>query len=337
MKIQIMRVDLAVVIVSYNVRELLRKCLFSLNSESLPANSVIVVVDNASSDGSAEMVRSEFPNCKFVDMGHNAGFGRATNMGCRTVEAEHYLILNPDTEITNDIILKMLEHVARHPEAAVVGCRMISPAGDIQRSIYSLPDVFSAISGIYRFKSFFPKRYLGNVMRWFSWVPTVGQYLHSCDGFESWRKVQSVPGSCFLVNGPLFHEMGGFDENIFLYSEDTDLFYRIGALCGKEIHLLPQTGVVHHVGQSFKIGFTGMSPFKHWSTLYYFRKNHGLMDYSLINLALFIFAAIKFVFAVLSVTADPVNRKKHMEDCLSVLKLCVYGLDSFNPFPGISQ
>lgn len=325
-------VELVVLIVSYNVSALLRKCLQSLNGRLPVISHKIIVVDNCSDDNSADMVREEFPACALLTTGENIGFGGANNLGAKEIEAQYYLVLNPDTEITNDIIVKMMDHIKAHPEAGVVGCRMLTSSGDIQRSIYALPGLVSTISGILQLKRMLDVKFLMRLFEWAFFIPVVKKYLHSHETATVWEKTESVPGSCFLVNGGVWRNLNGFDEKIFLYREDADLFYRI-IHSGFEIHLLPELGVTHHVGKSFETKFTEMAPCKHWSTLYYFRKNHGLLSYLIVSGFLFFAASLKFLYAHFACFKDSSQKHRYMRDCVLVMKISLLGLDSFSPFP----
>ena len=326
-------IELGVVIVSYNVSPLLRNCLLSLNGKLPPVSNKILVVDNCSDDNSADMVRNDFPDCVLLVTNRNIGFGRANNLGVKAIRAKYYLILNPDTEISNDIVAKMLAHIKANPGTGVVGCRMLMPTGEIQPSIYTLPNLVSTISGILQLKQLLSVKYLQVLIQYASLLPTVKEYMESGRNVSEWEKTQAVPGSCFLVDGSLWNKMGGFDENIFLYREDADLFYRITHVAGSEIHLLPDTGVLHHVGKSFKTKFTPMSPYKHWSTLYYFRKNHGLFHYFVIATFLFSAACARFLIAFFSHFESDSQKHQYLRDCLLVMKISVLGLNSFDPFP----
>lgn len=329
------KVDLAVVIVSYNVEALLRKCLQSLNGRLPSGNNAVVIVDNVSRDNSVEMLRKEFPDCALIEEDRNIGFGRATNAGVKSVTADYYLVLNPDTEISNDIIIRMSAHMKRHPEAAVVGCRMLAPTGEIQRCIYIPPTLFSAVSAIFQLKKLLDMKWLASLARGFLWIPLLREYLCPREWKTAWSRVGSVPGSCFLVDGGLWRKLGGFDEKIFLYSEDADLFYRVVRGEGREIHLLQDTGVLHHVGKSFNSRFTEVSPCKYWSTLYYFRKNHGLFHYVVVAFSLFFASLARLVVAYFSHFEDIVRKDKYMRDCLVVMKISIFGLKSFDPFSAI--
>jgi len=291
-----------------------------------------MVVDNCSNDNSADMVREEFSDCALLSTGTNIGFGRANNLGAKEIKAQYYLVLNPDTEITNDILVKMMAHIQAHPEAGVVGCRMLTSSGDIQRSIYALPGLISTISGILHLKRMLEVKLLISLFRWAFFIPVVKKYLHSRETATVWEKTESVPGSCFLVNGAVWRNLNGFDEKIFLYREDADLFYRI-IHSGLEIHLLPDLGVTHHVGKSFKTEFTEMAPCKHWSTLYYFRKNHGLLSYLIVAIFLFFAASLKFLYAYFACFDDSAQKHRYLRDCAMVMKISLLGLGFFNPFP----
>jgi len=133
--------DLSVIIVSWNVRELLRTCLQSVIAET---SAEIVVVDNASSDGSADMIGAEFPDVRLIANDHNAGFGAANNQALRISSRPYVLILNPDTEIKPGAIGTLLTFIERRPNVACVGPRLLNPDGSTQSSRRSFPHVTTA-------------------------------------------------------------------------------------------------------------------------------------------------------------------------------------------------
>lgn len=324
--------SLAILIVSYNVEDYLEKCLLSLKNKLSDISYELVIIDNASQDSSVSVAKKVFPSSTIIQMVKNIGFGRAINIGAQAVKADHYLILNPDTEIENDIIHKMILHMKEHPDVGVVGCRMLISQGKIQSTTYRLPSLFGTICSLSSIKVLAKFRYLKIYLRSFSWLPVVNEYLNSDSLLrsQSYISVTSVPGSCFLVDGDLFLGLKGFDENIFLYMEDSDFFYRV-VKNGKKIHLLRELGVIHHVGKSFSSEFTAISPYRYWSTLYYFRKNHTPVKYSIVVCCMLLTTLIKYFWHRVHIRQIK-GRDKYLRDCWRVVKMCVAGISSFDPF-----
>jgi len=324
--------DLAIIIVSYNVDKYLIKCLMSLKEFVVDQPFKLVVVDNNSTDKSAFIAKDESPDCTLIVNEKNIGFGRAVNLAASTVYAKHYLILNPDTEVINDIINKMMVHLRGHKSAGLVGCRMLNTDGTIQPHSCSPPGLTIIASNLLNLKYLLKNRYLHHLLSLFRWTAPVRDYLDCGNYFGAWKKVQAVPGSCFLVEGELFHKIGGFDESIFLYYEDADLFYRIINHEKREIHLLPDTGVIHHCGKSFSTSFTEISPYKYWSLLYYVRKNSSILNHGIVIFLLLFTTIIKFSVKWICCIKKLNHNVKYLNDCVDTIKICILGLKSFDPF-----
>ncbi|OFZ53979.1 MAG: hypothetical protein A2428_16395 [Bdellovibrionales bacterium RIFOXYC1_FULL_54_43] len=326
-------VELGVIIVSYNVEPYLRRCLESLIrrlGQTWSASYKIVVVDNSSRDQSVAAARELLGEHGVVlSTGQNLGYGRAINLGARSIAAQRYLIVNPDTEVTNDIIQVLNTHALENPGVGVVGCKMLDSDGSVQGNLDSLPGLFYAISHLTHAKSLLRIPLFRAMLTRMTFIPPVREYLNAAPQAEKVREVQSVPGSFFLIDGDLFRKLGGFDERIFLYYEDSDLFFRMLHQTSSRIHLLPVRGVVHHHGKSFSAVFTDMSPYKQWSLIYYFRKNHSFAVYGIVRSVLFITTLIKAVSA-LGASGGP--RKQYLKDCLQVMKISLLGPGSFDPF-----
>lgn len=316
--------ELVVVIVSYNVSQSLEKCLISIKERLVGINYKVVVVDNASRDDSAVMVKRKFPECILIETGKNIGFGRGMNIGARAITAANYLLLNPDTVIINDIVGEMLVHLKQTPSAGVVGCRMLDPEGNIQPCVYSSPNLLVTLLGLLRLKKLLGFKWLTGLIRFCAAHAGLKDYVSPDREMVHWKNVQFVPGSGFMIRGALFHHLNGYDENIFLYFEDADLFFRVRTEKLRELHLLPNTGIVHMVGKSFDLEFSDISPRKYWSMLYYFWKNNRFWEYLVIRGVLFSLAFIKILES-----SDP----KYRDDCKRVMSMSLRGWKSFNPFP----
>jgi N-acetylglucosaminyl-diphospho-decaprenol L-rhamnosyltransferase len=227
--------DISVVIVSYKVPDLLRACLASVQRETAGCTYEIVVVENASGDGSAEMVRSEFPDVRLIALEENAGFAAGCNLGARESTGEYVLLLNPDTELVGDTLLA---YARAHPQAGLVGGRTLSPDGALdpgscwgEQSLWSLVCFASGLSSVFRSSRIFNPESLGGWPR------------------DSERQVDIVTGCLCLSPRTAWEQLGGFDESFFMYGEDADLAAR-ARKAGFRPAITPDAVIVHHVGAS---------------------------------------------------------------------------------------
>jgi GT2 family glycosyltransferase len=249
---------MAVVIVSYNTRELLRSCLASVVAED---PEEVVVVDNASTDGSAQMVRDEFPKVSLLANEQNTGYGAAANQGFAACASDYVLLLNSDTRLQPGALLPLTEYLDRHPRAAVVGPRLVEPDGTLQPSAYSFPTPFNLFleeSGLFRVGRLIPR--------------VRNRYLRTWP-HDYAREVPWVLGGVMAIRRRAFDQVGGFDETIFMYQEDIDLCYRLHQ-AGWQVHFAPVATVVHVGGASSKQEWAQMRT--HWleSTRYFYRRHY---------------------------------------------------------------
>jgi N-acetylglucosaminyl-diphospho-decaprenol L-rhamnosyltransferase len=236
---------IAVVIVNYNTREHLRACLATVQSER---PSEVVVVDNASSDGSVEMMRNEYPWVTLHANRKNLGYGAAANQGVASCTAPYVLLLNADTLLESGGLRKLSAYLDQHLRAAIVGPRLVNSHGAPQRSWFP-----------------FPSRYVCHTwttlpqLDAFCGRSTGGRLIHYLFGFREQelgigpdmrnRVVPWVLGAAVAVRREAFKAVGGFDESFFMYFEETDLCYRL-ACAGWQVHFTPTTTIVHVGGVS---------------------------------------------------------------------------------------
>jgi hypothetical protein len=230
--------DISVVIVSYKVPELLRACLASLQREVVGPTYEIIVVENASGDSTAEMVRDEFPAVRLIALEQNIGFAAGSNLGARSASGEYVLLLNPDTELIGDTLAALLRYARAHPEAGLVGGRTLTPAGDLDpgscwgaQSLWSLACFASGLSTAFRRSQLFNPESLPGWER------------------DSAREVDVVTGCLCLARGTVWEQLDGFDEAFFMYGEDADLAARARKL-GYHPAITPDAVIFHHVGAS---------------------------------------------------------------------------------------
>jgi hypothetical protein len=232
--------QVSVIIVNYNVRAFLENSLTSVRKALEGIEGEIIVVDNASTDGSVEMVKRMFPGVRLIVNTKNVGFGAANNIGVREAKGNNLLFLNPDTVVQEDTIKVMDEFLSTHPEAGLAGCKILNPNGTLQLPCRrSFPTPWVAFTKIVGLSAVFPRSSL------------FGKYnLTYLDPDQSYE-VDSVSGSFIFVRRDLFERIGGFDEEFFMYGEDLDLCYRVQKR-GAKTYYVHATQIIHYRGQSVR-------------------------------------------------------------------------------------
>lgn len=229
---------LSIVIVNYNTRDLLRACLLSVQRSETAPPLELFVVDNASTDGSARMVATEFPDLQLIESGVNGGYARANNMALERCRGEYLLLLNPDTEVPPDALRRMVDFMDAHPEAGAAGPKLVRPDGSLDlacRRSFPSPEV-----------SFY--RMLG-LSKLFPRSRRFGRYNLTYLNPDEPAEVDSVVGAFMIVRSRAAGEVGLLDEAFFMYGEDLDWAYRIKSR-GWKILYNPRVVVLHHKGAS---------------------------------------------------------------------------------------
>lgn len=251
--------DLSVVIVNYNVRELLEQALESVARASGGLQVETIVVDNDSADGSAEMVRARFPECALIANTSNVGFGAANNQAIRIARGRCILLLNPDTIVQEDSFRTLVSFLDTHPRCGAVGCKILNPDGSFApESRRAFPTPWVALSRILGLSKLFPNS------------PLFGRYNLTYLPIDEATEVDALSGSCMMIRRAALvgtqEETPGddqlqtpappsllFDEEFFMYGEDLDLCYRI-QLAGWTLNYTPDTQIIHYKGESTKKG-----------------------------------------------------------------------------------
>jgi GT2 family glycosyltransferase len=234
---------IAVAIVNYNTREHLRECLGTVYAE---APSKVVVVDNASSDSSVEMVQAEYPWVVLHANKTNLGYGAAANQAIASCTAEYVLLLNSDTFLQPGALRALSTYLDLHPHVAIVGPRLVNLDGSLQASCYPFPTPLNAL---------LMNTTLGRLI---GYVPGLRNYYLYTWPHSRARVVPWVKGAALAIRQKAFKAVGGFDEFFFMYFEETDLCSRLGAL-GWEVHFAPVTTIVHTGGASTRQRRTDMA------------------------------------------------------------------------------
>lgn len=254
--------ELSIIIVDWNTRDLLRDCLSSVYDETRVTSFEVFVVDNASSDGSVEMVKREFPQVRLIENRENLGFARANNQGIKQSRGSYILLLNPDTVVLSGALDKMVAFMRAHPAVDASGPMLLNPEGSLQRSTWdtsynfgwSFKFIVSQCSAIYLLLKFL----LSNLSK---------RETHSPHP----RQVSWVVGACMMMTREAVDKVGLLDEQYFFYAEETDWFYRLKQLGGKT-YFVPEVRIIHYGAQSMKQ--TDLRRKYYYRSNYLFLKKH---------------------------------------------------------------
>lgn len=230
-------IELAVVVVNYNTRDLLRECLESVREQGAGAVAEVWVVDNASQDGSAEMVRELFPEVRLIARTDNPGYGAAANQGIAACAAPSALLLNSDTRLLPGAAAALARHLEENPRAGIIGPRLLNPDGTFQPSCFPFLTPLNLLA-----LNTWLNRAARAIPGWRS------RFLPTWKGTPS-RAGHWVKGAALAIRRESFAAVGGFDEDYFMYSEEVDLCWRALA-AGWEVHYAPEACVVHVEGAS---------------------------------------------------------------------------------------
>jgi N-acetylglucosaminyl-diphospho-decaprenol L-rhamnosyltransferase len=253
-------VDLSVVVVSWNVRDLLRQCLASTSDLQSPSIETIVV-DNVSTDGSAEMVRTEFPDVRLIVNTENRGFPAANNQGIAIAEGRYVLILNPDTEVIDDALAAMVAYADENPDVGVVGPQLLNDDLSVQPSRRRFPTLATAFFESTWLQPCAPRRLLA-------------RYYVQDQPDDATLDVDWVKGAALMARREAIEQVGLMDEGYFMYSEELDWCKRFKD-AGWRVVYLPTAQIVHYGGKSSDQVMTSRHIHFQTSKVRYFRKHHG--------------------------------------------------------------
>ncbi|MCW5937376.1 MAG: glycosyltransferase family 2 protein [Fimbriimonadaceae bacterium] len=252
--------DLTITICSWNTVEDLRTCLASLRACADEGSFEVLVVDNASFDGSPDMVEREFPEFRLLRQGTNLGFTGGHNLAVAQRRGRHAALLNSDTVVHKGSVRALLAYMEAHPEVGVVGPKLLNPDGSLQYSCRRFPNPVAAA---------FRNTVLG---RLFPNNPYVKEYLMQDFDHTQNREVDWVSGAAMFLRAELIEKVGLLDPGYFMYCEDTDLCKRAWE-AGFKVVYLPEAVVTHAIGRSTDRVANKMIVRFHKSMLRYYRKH----------------------------------------------------------------
>jgi len=257
--------DLSIIIINWNSAEYLRNCLRSIFEHTRDLDMEVIVLDNASFDGSREVVQEQFPQVRFIQSEANLGFAKGNNSAVRQAHGSWLLFLNPDTELLGPAINRLLETGKTLPRVGALGARLLNSDGTLQKScVQAFPSLAKCLLDADILRQWFPKaRVWGN------------HSLYSTDGVPV--PVEGICGACLMTARSTFDRIGGFEEDYFMYVEDLEYCLK-AQKAGLQNYYVPKAVLIHHGGKSStQVDGEFASVMISESGWRFFQKEHGSM------------------------------------------------------------
>ncbi len=232
--------DLSIIIVNYNVKEFLQNLLSSIEKASQNIKCEVIVVDNASDDGSVELLKEKYPDVKKIFNPVNLGFSKANNLGMKLSTGKYILLLNPDTIVSEDTFETMINFFRANSDVGLAGCKILNPDGTLQLACRrSFPGPWTSFCKVTGLSTLFPKSKL--------FARYNLTYLDENQSYE----VDAISGSFMMIRKDVYEKIGGLDETFFMYGEDLDWCYRVQK-AGYKVYYVHSTRIIHYKGESTK-------------------------------------------------------------------------------------
>ncbi|HLZ19484.1 MAG TPA: glycosyltransferase family 2 protein, partial [Smithellaceae bacterium] len=276
--------DISFIIVNWNTKDLLRDCLESIIKTVDVLAYEVIVVDNASKDGSVEMLSEQYPQVKAIANSENRGFGAANNQGFAAMKGKYALLINTDAVLTAGAVQKLWAFAEAHPDAAIVCGQLLNADGSKQNSIASFPTLLSLATNTSLLEYLFPSRYPSK------------RYEH-----KEPLEVDSAVGACMMIRKKALDEVSFFDERYFFFFEETDMAYAMKK-AGWRIYQVPDALTYHLQGQS--IGHNSRSRIEFYRSRYQFLRKWKSKAYcGLASMIIFVRLVLTFLLNALGVVA----------------------------------
>ena len=284
----------SIIIISWNTHDLLNQCLTSVFKTPL-TDWEILLVDNASTDGSSPMVREHFPKVQLIENKENVGFASANNQAIRKSMGKLILLLNSDTVVKPNALQEMVRFMDEHPETGAAGAYLLNPDGTLQPSCEPFPTLTREFLRLFHLTSLWQ----GNCYRMAKWDP------------KKPREVEVIKGACLILRKEALKTIGLLDEDFFFYSEDVDLCYRLRK-AGWHLYWVPTAKVVHYGGQSSHLVAAESFIRLYEGKLQYIRKHHGRPAGAVYKMILLAASLSRLVLVPFTFFEQPAARKQHL-------------------------
>ncbi|HLX69108.1 MAG TPA: glycosyltransferase family 2 protein [Verrucomicrobiae bacterium] len=256
------QISVSIIIVSWNARDYLKQCLESLTPAVCRYPMEIIVVDNASSDGSPELVENSFPRVRLIRNSTNLGFARGNNLGIRSSGGRYLCLVNSDIKVLPDCISRLVDYCEQHPEVGMAGPRIVGGDGKLQRSCRGFPTLWNMFCRAFALDTIFPRCKLFTGYSLSHWPQ------------DSTRPVDILSGCFWLVRRETLSRVGLLDEAFFMYGEDMDWSKRFW-LGGSSLAFVSQAEAIHHGGASSSNSPARFYIEKQRADLQYWKKHHS--------------------------------------------------------------
>lgn len=287
--------NLSIVIVNWNTCDLLEQCLRSIFAHPPSGDFEVWVVDNASTDGSREMVQTKFPSVQLLVNEDNPGFARANNQAIHHTFGKYILLLNPDTVVMPGTLAELIQFMDENPQAGVAGPRLLNPDQSLQVSCYPRPTLFREFWRMFHLES----------------ISHQGTYPMELWSLEICKEVDVLKGACLILRRDTLNQVGLLDEDYFIYSEEVDLCYRVQR-AGWRLYWVPQAQLIHFGGQSTQQVAQEMFLMLYKGKILYFRKHYGKLAVQIYKFILFMASLWRLVLLPLVFLEEPSHRQKHL-------------------------
>ena len=266
------KIKISVIIPSFDTKQLLNQCLSSLDKKL-----ELVVIDNSSTDGTQEMVESDFPQVKLIKNSNNLGYGAANNQGIKVSKGDYLLFLNSDTIVKNNAPLKMANYLVKNPQIGALGCRLLNKDGSWQASAGWFPSLRVV------FIMLFVEHWLGNLVR---------------GSFNKIKEVDWVMGAAIMIPKKVIDKVGVMDEGIFMYMDEVEWCWRIKKV-GFKVVFYPGAEIVHLFGASSKSGRKDPILNIYRGLVYLYQKHQPLWQLPILKTMLKLKAVLAIILAVI--------------------------------------
>ncbi len=291
--------DISVSIASWNTRELTKQCIKSIKKELKGKSLEIIVVDNNSKDGSAEMVEKEFPEALLIKNKENLGFGKAHNQAIRKSKGKYVMIVNSDVKVLSSDIKAMVKFLDSNSKAGAASCKILNEDLSVQKNCSPFPTLANEFGAR---------------------IPFANRLLakDSC-GYREIEEIENFSGSCYLVKKQAIKDTGMFDESFFAYVEETDWFYRMKKK-GWKLYFFPGVKAIHYGGKSTKDSLK-KKEMQYKNLLKFFEKHHGNAKTTALKAAVSLSNLAEVAFFPVSYLSDKEKAREKAGLSLKLLKI----------------
>jgi len=284
-------VDLSIIIVSYNTKDLTRKCLGSIYENVKGVSFEVICIDNDSRDGSQEMIKKEYPQVKLIESKKNLGYAKGNNLGIEESKGKYVLLLNSDTIILPNSLKRVFDFMEEHSDAGAASPKLLNPDGSIQYCVRTLPDIKTATLQTLGWHKLFPKN------------KVTAKYYRTDLDYNKILSVDSIGTTCYMIRREVLQKIGLLDEDFFMYNVDLDFNKRIKD-AGYNIYYMPDAKIIHYGGVSVnKSSYKGLIE-QHQGMWLLYKKHYAAKRNPILNLliykAIYLRLGIKLILAFFS-------------------------------------